>query len=83
MLTKRPSTSDGWEAVDRAYSTVKDFQHHDHVVAAAWTVAAVLSAVREKRKDAPGVRTAFDRTREATPAYLTQQIEALRFTKAR
>jgi hypothetical protein len=75
MLTMRPSTPDGWEAVNRAYAAVKDFEHQDQV-------AAALSALRETRNDTPGVRTAFDRTREETPAYRTQQIEALRFTKA-
>ena len=47
-----------------------------------WTAGAVLSALREKGKDTPETRTAFDRTCDETPAYLQQQIAGLRFTKA-
>jgi len=77
----RPATPEGWEAVNTAYRAVKDFPLHDQVIAAGWTVAAVLSALREKSKDTPAGRTAFDRTCHETLTYLTQQIEALRFTK--
>jgi hypothetical protein len=31
----RPTTSDGWEVVDRAYQGVKDCALHDQVVAGA------------------------------------------------
>lgn len=78
----RPSTPHGWEAVNNAYRAVKDYPLSDQVVAAAWTVGAVLSALREKSKDTPNGRTAFDRTCGDTRAYLQQQIEGLRFTKA-
>jgi hypothetical protein len=80
MLIMRPSTPDGLEAVleavDRARSTVKDLQRHDQEAAAAWTAEAVLSALRERRKDTPGVRTYFDRPREEAPADRARQIEA-------
>jgi hypothetical protein len=69
--------------VNTAYRAVKDYPVPDQVIAAAWTVAAVLSALREKSKDTPEARTAFDQTCHETLAYLTQQIEALRFTTAR
>jgi hypothetical protein len=78
----RPSTPKGWEAVHTAYRAVKDFALRDQVVAAMRTVGAVLSALREKSKDTPEARTAFDRTCDKTVAYLKQQIEALRFTRA-
>ena len=81
-LLKRPSTPQGWEAVNSAYRAVKDFALHDQVVAAAWTVGAVLSALREKSKDTPEARTAFDRTCDESLGYLQQQIAALRFRKA-
>ena len=77
----RPTTPEGWAAVNRAYGAVKDFPFRDQVVAASWTVIAVLSALRDKRKDSPVGRTAFDDTCDEILAYLTQQIEALRFTK--
>jgi len=77
----RPSTPQGWDAVNHAYRAVKDYALRDQVVAAAWTVAAVLSALREKSKDTPAARTAFDRACDETQAYLTQQIEALQFEK--
>ena len=77
----RPSTPQGWEAVNAAYRAVKDFPLQDQVTATAWTVAAVLSALREKSKDTPAARTAFDRTCDETLTYLTQQIEALQFEK--
>ena len=77
----RPSTPEGWEAVNRAYQAVKDCGLHDQVVAAVWTVGAVLSALREKSKDTPAAQTAFDRTCDETLTYLRQQIEALRFAK--
>ena len=47
----RPATSRGWEAVNNAYRAVKDYALHDQVVAAMWTVGAVLSVLREKSKD--------------------------------
>lgn len=78
----RPETPAGWEAVNAAYAAVKAFPPRDQVTATAWAVVAVLSAMREKSKDTPEARTAFDRTCTETLAYLTQQIEALRFTTA-
>jgi hypothetical protein len=79
----RPETPAGWEAVNAAYASVKPFAPRDQVTATAWAVVAVLSAMREKSKDTPEARTGFDRTCHETLAYLTQQIEALRFTTAR
>ena len=38
----RPSTPEGWAAVNSAYRAVKDFPLPDQVVAAAWLVIAVL-----------------------------------------
>ena len=79
----RPSTPQGWGAVNSAYRAVKHFPPHDQVVAAAWTVGAVLSALREKSKDRPEGRTAFDRTCDDVLVYLQQQIEGLRFPATR
>jgi len=69
-------------AVNNAPRAVKDYALHDQVVAAMWTVGAVLSALREKSKNTPEARTAFDRTCDDTLPYRQQQIAALRFTKA-
>jgi hypothetical protein len=49
----RPETPEGWQAVDAAYTAVKPFPPRDRVTATAWAIVAVLSALREKRKDTP------------------------------
>ena len=69
-------------AVNNAPRAVKDYALHDQVVAAMWTVGAVLSALRETSKDTPAARTAFNRTCDDVLVYLQQQIEGLRFGKA-
>jgi hypothetical protein len=82
-LALRPKTPQGWQAVDAAYAAVKVFPPRDQVTATVWAVVAVRSAMREKSKDVFEARAAFNRTRDETLAYLTQQISALRFPTAR
>lgn len=79
----RPTTPEGWAAVNDAYRAVKDYPLPEQVVAAAWTVGAVLSAMREKSKDVYEARVAFNRTCDEALAYLQQQIAALRFPTTR
>jgi hypothetical protein len=79
----RPSSDQGWQAVDAAYAAVKAFPPRDQVTATAWTVVAVLSAQREKSKDIYEARAAFNRTCDETLAYLQQQLAALRFPTTR
>jgi hypothetical protein len=78
----RPTSDQGWQAVDAAYAAVKPFPPRDQVTATAWAVVAVLSALREKSKDGYEARTAFNRTCDEALAYLTQQIASLRFPTA-
>ncbi len=78
----RPATPAGWQAMDAAYAAVKPFPPRDQVTPSAWAIIAVLSALREKSKDTPAARATFDHSCAETVAYLTQQIAALRFTKA-
>ncbi len=79
----RPATPDGWQALDAAYTAVKAYPRRDQVTATAWTVVAVLSALRETSKDVYEARTAFNRTCDETLTYLQQQIAALRFPTTR
>ena len=79
----RPSTPQGWEAVNTAYQAVHDYPPQDQVTATAWAVVAVLSALREKSKDVYEARTAFNRTCDEALAYLTRQIAGLRFPTVR
>ena len=79
----RPSTPQGWEAVNTAYQAVKDYPPPDQVTATAWAVVSVLSAMREKSKDVYEARAAFNRVCDETLAYLQQEIAALRFPTTR
>ena len=79
----RPETPEGWQAVDAAYAAVKPFPPRDQVTATAWAVVAVLSALREKRKDGDEARTALNRTGDEALAHLRHQIAALRFPTTR
>ena len=79
----RPATPAGWQAVDAADAAVKAFPPHDQVTATAWALVAVLSALREKRKDGDEARTALNRTGGEALAYLRHQIAALRFPTTR
>ena len=79
----RPTSDQGWQAVDAAYAAVKRFPPRDQVTATAWAVVAVLSALREHSKDVYEARTAFNRTCDEALAYLTQQIAGLRFPTVR
>ena len=79
----RPTSDQGWQAVDAAYAAVKPFPSRDQVTATAWAVVAVLTAMREKSKDVYETRTAFNRTCDEALAYLQQQIAALRFPTTR
>ncbi len=67
------------QAEAAAYPAVHAFPPRDQVTATAWAVVAVLSALRETRKDRYEGRTAFHRTCDETRTYLQQQIAALRF----
>ncbi len=78
----QPATPEGWKAVEAAYTAVKAFPPRDQVTATAWTLAAVLSALREKSKDTPERRSEFNRTCDEALAYIQRQIAALRFTQA-
>ena len=64
----RPSSDQGWQAIDAAYAAVKPFPPRDQVTATTWAVVAVLSAQREKRKDIYEARAAFNRTCDETLA---------------
>jgi hypothetical protein len=79
----RPTSDQGWQAVDAAYAAVKPFPPRDRVTATAWAVVAVLSALREQSKDVYEARRAFNQTCDEALAYLTRQIVALRFPTAR
>ncbi len=79
----RPSSDQGWQAVDAAYAAVKPFPPRDQVTGTAGAVVAVLSAMRNKSKDLYEARTAFNRTCDDTLAYLQQEIAALRFPTTR
>jgi len=79
----RPSTPQGWEAVNTAYQAVHDYPPQDQVTATAWAVVAVLSAMREKSKDVYETRAAFNRVCDETLAYLQQEFAALRFPTTR
>ena len=79
----RPTSDQGWQAVDAAYAAVKPFPPRDQVTATAWAVVAVLSALREQSKDVDKARTAFHRACDEALVYLTQQIAALRFPTVR
>ncbi len=79
----RPTSDQGWQAVDAAYTAVKPFPPRDQVTAAVWAVVAVLSALRETSKEPYEVRTAFNQTCDEALAYLQQQIAPLRFPTTR
>ena len=79
----RPTSDQGWQAVDAAYAAVTPFPPRDQVAATAWAVVAVLSALREQSKDVDEARTTFNRTCDEALAYLTRQIVALRFPTMR
>jgi hypothetical protein len=79
----RPSSPQGWEAVNAAYAAVKPFELPDQLTATAWAVVSVLSAMRERERarGTPEEQAAFDRTCAETQAWLHRQIEILRFAK--
>jgi hypothetical protein len=79
----RPTSDQGWQAVDAAYAAVKPFPPRDRVTATAWAVVAVLSALHETSKECDEARTAFNQTCDEALAYLQQQIASLRFPTTR
>ncbi len=79
----RPTSDQGWQAVDAAYAAVKAFPRRDQVTATTWALVAVLSALREPSKDRAETRMAYNRTCDETLAYLQQQIASLPFPTTR
>lgn len=79
----RPTFDQGWQAVDAAYTAVKPFPPREQVVATAWAVVAVLSALREASRDRYEARATFKRSCDEALAYLQQQIAGLRFPTTR
>jgi hypothetical protein len=79
----RPSTPEGWKAVHCAYFAVKDFDLHDQLVATAWAVVSVLSAMRERERarGTPEEQAAFDTLCRETQLWLRREIEAFRFER--
>jgi len=67
----------------RRLCRLKVLAPRDQVTATAWALVAVLSALREKRKDGDEARTALNRTGDEALAYLRHQIAALRFPTTR